>query len=461
MMKEGTELKRTLTLFQVVMLGLAWNTPMIYFSVFGVAYEGSSGFLTPAYAVAVLAVLFTGASYAVMAKKLPISGSAYTFVKKTMNPKLGFIVGWVLLLNYLFAPIIACITFGIFLHAQFPSIPPYVWIIGLTVMLAVITILGVNSSANISSIFVMLQIIFIIVFSIFMIHGLLNGAGTGTILSVQPFLESEMSLSIVLAGASIVIFSFLGFDTMTTLSEETINPKKTIPKAIFIMIAIVGVLHLVTSYFIQLIVPNFTFQNPDSAALELVSVVGGSLLSSFFITVLIAAIFTQGLASVTAVSRLLFVMGRDSILPNKFFGYVHPKYKTPVLNILFSSVVALLSIFITIDAALRFVNFGALTAFFFVNLCVITLYFSNKQKEEERTLKSKVVNLINPLIGAAFIAWLLFLLDLPTLIGGFVWVAVGLLYLGYLTKGFQRHLPESDGSENVIIPTGTDDKKVV
>lgn len=440
-MNKESDLKRTLTLFQVVMLGLAWNTPMIYFSVFGVAYEGSSGFLTPAYAVAVLAVLFTGASYAVMAKKIPISGSAYTFVKKTMNPKLGFIVGWVLLFNYLFAPIIACITFGIFLNTQFPQVPPYAWIIGLTILLAIISILGVNSSANISSFFVLLQIIFIVVFCGFIIKGLVSGEGSGTLVSMDPFINSGMSMSIVLAGASIVIFSFLGFDTMTTLSEETINPKKTIPRAIFIMIGIVGILHVATSYFIQLIVPNFTFQNQDSAALELVNIVGGSLLGSIFITVLIAAIFTQGLASVTAVSRLLYVMGRDSMLPKKFFGYIHPKYKTPVLNILFSSVITLSAIFISIDAALRFVNFGALTAFFFVNLCVITLYFKNK-KQHRSSIRGLVANLISPIIGTAFITWLLLLLDLPTLIGGFIWVALGLIYLGFVTKGFKQSLPE-------------------
>ncbi|TES51715.1 amino acid permease [Halalkalibacterium halodurans] len=428
------------------MLGLAWNTPMIYFSVFGVAYEGSSGFLTPAYTLAVLAVLFTGASYAVMAKKIPISGSAYTFVKKTMNPKLGFIAGWILLFNYLFAPIIACITFGIFLNAQFPQVPPYAWIIGLTLLLALISIVGVNSSANISSFFVLLQIIFIVVFCGFMIKGLINGTGEGTLVSMEPFINSDMSLSVVLAGASIVIFSFLGFDTMTTLSEETINPKKTIPRAIFIMIGIVGILHVCTSYFIQLIVPNFTFQNPDSAALELVNIVGGSLLGSIFITVLIAAIFTQGLASVTAVSRLLYVMGRDSMLPKKFFGYVHPKYKTPVLNIIFSSVITLSAIFISVDAALRFVNFGALTTFFFVNLCVITMYVKNNE-QRNRSIKGIVTYLLSPLVGAAFITWLLFLLDFTTLIGGFIWIALGMLYLMFLAKGGKRPFPQSQAEQ--------------
>ena len=174
-MNNQTELKRTLTLWQVIFLGLAWNTPMIYFSVFGVAFEGSNGFLTAAYMMAVLAVLFTGASYAIMAKKIPVSGSAYTFAKKAIHPNAGFLVGWVLLLNYLFAPIIACITFGIFLNAEFPSVPSYVWIIGLIVLLAAIAIRGVNSSANISRLFVILQIIFMVVFCAYLAYGLPTG----------------------------------------------------------------------------------------------------------------------------------------------------------------------------------------------------------------------------------------------------------------------------------------------
>lgn len=417
---------------------------MIYFSVFGVAYEGSNGFLTAAYIMAVLAVLFTGASYAIMAKKIPISGSAYTFAKKAIHPNAGFLVGWVLLLNYLFAPIIACITFGIFLHAEVPSVPAYVWIIGLIVLLAAIAIRGVNSSANISRLFVILQIIFMIVFCCYLAYGLLSTGGASSLMSAEPFLNVDMSLPVVLAGASIVVFSFLGFDTMTTLSEETIQPKKTIPKAIFIMIGIVAFLHVGTSYFIQTALPNLSFVDPDSAALELVGIVGGSILRSIFITVLIAAIFTQGLASVTSVSRLLYVMGRDSILPKKWFGFVHPTFKTPVINIVIASIISLLAIFISIDDAIRFVNFGALSAFFFVNICVISLFFKNQKR---LSVLGIVTNMIFPLIGAAFIAWLLALLDLPTIMGGLAWVAAGTVYLIYLTKFFTRPLPNAESIE--------------
>ncbi|MCA1020583.1 APC family permease [Halobacillus litoralis] len=451
-MSTQTELKRTLTLWQVIFLGLAWNTPMIYFSVFGVAYEGSGGFLTAAYIVAVTAVLFTGASYAVMAKKYPISGSAYTFARKAIHPNAGFIVGWVLLLNYLFAPIIACITFGIFLHAEFPAVPAYVWMIGLIVLLAGIAIRGVNSSANISRMFVILQMIFMVIFCSYLAYGLFSDGGAAHLVSTAPFLDVDMSLPVVLAGASIVVFSFLGFDTMTTLSEETIQPKKTIPKAIFIMIAIVAVLHVGTSYFIQTALPELIFSDPDSAALELMSMVGGSLLRSIFITVLIAAIFTQGLASVTSVSRLLYVMGRDSILPKKWFGSLHPNFKTPVLNIIVASVVSLLAIFISIDDALRFVNFGALSAFFFVNVCVIRLFFKEKKT---RSFTGTMRNLVFPLIGAGFIAWLLALLDTPTIAGGLMWVGMGAVYLIYLTNFFRSPLPEAETGESVEAPPAT------
>ncbi|WP_170032198.1 amino acid permease [Alteribacillus bidgolensis] len=132
-------------------------------------------------------------------------------------------------------------------------------------LLSVIAIIGVNSSANISSLFVSLHIIFIIGFTGFLAYALFTGEKAGSLVSPEPFLHVDLSLPIALAGASIVVFSFLGFDTMTTLSEKTKKATKTIPKAIFIMIGIVGVLHVTMSYFIELSFPAFTFQNPDSA----------------------------------------------------------------------------------------------------------------------------------------------------------------------------------------------------
>jgi len=443
-MKENATLAKSLTLYQVVFLGLAWMTPMIYFTVYGVAFQASEGMLVAAYMVAFLAIFFTAYSYSMMAKAYPISGSAYTYTKKAINPQIGFLVGWALLLDYIFSPIIACLTFGIFLNAQFPAIPVYVWIILLNIILAYVNIIGIKSAANVSGFSVLFQIIFIIFFCAFIIKDLLGGAGEGTLISMQPFFNPEIPLSAIFAGAALICFCFLGFDAVTTMAEETINPTKTIPRAIFMIVCIAAVLYISISYFSKLAYPAFSFQNPDTASLDLVRLVGGNLLSSVFIAVLIVAIFTQGVSSVTSVSRFLYALGRESVLPNKIFGYVHPRFQTPVINIIIVSIISLLALFINLDTAVTFVSFGALAAFTFVNLSVIAHYYVRNGR---RSFKQTFLYLIFPLIGAGFIGWLLTLLDKQTLLTGAIWMGIGFVFLLYKTKLFNTSLPELKAEE--------------
>ncbi|CAN7745110.1 APC family permease [Paenibacillus sp. LjRoot153] len=421
MTTEGT-LRKSLSLYQVVYMGLAWMTPMIYFSIYGIAYENAHGMLTQAYLLAFIAIFFTAYSYGVMSKVFPTSGSAYTYTKKSIHPYLGFLVGWVLLLDYFFSPIIACLTFGIYLHAQFPSIPAYVWIIGLNIVLGLINIIGIKFSANISKLFVWIQIIFIAVFCFFLFRNL---SGVGEIHPFQPFLQTDVPFSTILAGASIICFSFLGFDTVTTMAEETVNSEKTIPRAIMIIIITASILYLVPSFLTQLVYPHLTFVHIDSAGFEIVKMVGGAALSSVFLTVLILAIFTQGLSSVTSVSRLLFVLGRDNVLPKRVFAFLHPKLGTPVINIVIVSVVSLLALVISLDNAVKFVNFGALTAFFFVNISVIAQKY---MKERQRSPKQTILYLALPLLGAGFIGYLLSLLDKDALWMGLTWLLIGVVY---------------------------------
>ncbi|KYD13154.1 APC family permease [Saccharococcus caldoxylosilyticus] len=432
-MEKTQKLKRTLTLFQVVFLGLAWMTPMIFFTSFGILFEASKGMLTAAYMLAFIAIFFTASSYGKMAKAFPVSGSALTYITKAMNPFVGFLVGWAILLDYFFSCIIAVLMFGINLHAQFPSIPTYVWIIVLDIVIMIINIIGVKSSANVSRVFVIMQIIFIAIFCSTVLNHLLRTGSATTVSSLSsPFImNSHVTFSNILAGASIVCFSFLGFDSITTMAEETINPKKNIPRAIMIIIVIAAVLYFTTSYLIQLAYPHFTFQNPDSAGFELAKTVGGNLISSLFTFVLIFAILTQGVSSMTTVSRLLYVMGRNALLPKKSFGYVHPKFKTPVFNIVIVSILSLLALVIDLDTCIKFVNFGALVAFMFVNLSVIAHYFI---KEKQRSLQQFISYLLFPLIGAGFIFYLLTLLDKWSLLLGSAWLVIGFVYLAIIIK---------------------------
>jgi putrescine importer len=421
------KLVKTLKLHQVVFMGLAWMTPMIYFTVYGIAHQASSGMMAAAYITAFVAIFFTAYSYSRMVKAFPISGSAYTYTKKAIHPKAGFLVGWALLMDYIFSPIIAILTFGIFMNTEFPAVPVYVWIIIMNIVLAVVNIIGIKSAARVSGISVLFQIAFIILFCTLLTKDILTGdSGAGSLFSLAPFTGEHVSFAAAFSGAALICFCFLGFDAVTTMAEETIDAKKTIPKAIFLIVLIAATMYVAISYLSQIAHPNFTFANPDNAAYSLVHQVGGNLLSSLFIMVLIVATFTQGVSSVTSVSRFLYALGRESILPKKIFTTIHPKFKTPVLNIVFVAVISLSAVLIDLDTAVLFVSFGALTAFTFVNLSVIAHYYV---KLNRRSPKETFLYLVFPLTGAGFIGWLLTLLDKQTLLIGALWVAAGFVYL--------------------------------
>ncbi|MDQ0247732.1 putrescine importer [Bacillus fengqiuensis] len=444
---EKKNLVRTLTLSQVVFLGIAWNNPMVFFNTYGIAAVTSHGVITGAYIIAFLAILFTALSYGKMAKAYPISGSAYTFTQKSINPEVGFLVGWTIMLDYILTPMVTCLMSTVFLHAVFPEIPHYVWIILLTAIIVIPSILGVTISASASKIFVIAQIIFVCFFWILTAKSLLEGIGTGTFLSSEPLFNSDVPLSAILAGASLLCFSFLGFDSLTTLSEETIDPEKTIPKAIIIMLLFIGVLYIGSSYLAQLVYPGFSFEHPDSAAIEITILVGGNLFKSLFITAVIVGNFSSGVAAITSASRVLYAMGRDSVLPKSLFGYIHPKFKTPSHGIIVIGIISLLGILLTLEQVIKFINFGGLIAFTSVNLSVIAHYFIRNQK---RSFNDCIRYLCLPLIGAAFTMWLWSYLEREALILGGIWIACGLSYLLYMTKFFRKPLPEFHFDEEII-----------
>lgn len=435
-MKTEVKLNRTLTLWQVVFIGLAWMTPMIYFTTYGIAFEASKGMLTQAYTLAFAVIFFTAFSYGAMSRRFPNSGSSYTYAGKGIHPKVGFLVGWSALLDYLFSPLIAYLMFGIFMHAQFPNVPAYIWILSINIVLCVICILGVRFSASLSTAFVLLQICFILFFCAILVKHLTAGGVTDPL---RPFLQTEVPLSVLLTAASLICFSFLGFDSVTTMAEETVDAGRTMPRAILAIILIASALYISTSYLTQLNFPNLSLAG-DDASFELMRMVGGAGLSALFVTVLVFAIFTQGLASLTTVTRLLFAMGRDSVLPRNIFGYLHPKFKTPALNIVLVNVFSLLALAIPLDTAVKFVNFGALTAFFFVNLSVVSQYYI---KDRRRSPAQTVRYLVLPLIGAIIVGWMLTLLDVNALVTGLAWILFGAAYRAWSRK------------RQAEVPTGT------
>jgi putrescine importer len=432
-------LKRSLTLFSVVFLGLAWNCPMVFFQNYGISMDVSQGALTISYILAFVAILFTALSYAKMSRVIPIAGSAYTYTQKSMGSEAGFLVGWAILLDYILTPMITSLASAIFLNAEFPSIPFWAWFVILTVGVTVVSLVGITVSANLSKLLVIIQFVFFFVFIALTIKSLLGGEGAGTLFSSQPFTTNHLPMSVILSATAIISYSFLGFDAVTTLAEETLKPGKTIPKAIIIMLLVIGVVYIASSYFSQLLHPSTNFENIDSAANELAIIVGGNALQAALTTVLIMANFTCGVSAVTSVSRILFAMGRDSVLPKSVFAYIHPRFKTPMFGILIVGLIGLTGLFMSLGTAISFISFGALIAFTFVNLSVISHYYV---RNKQRSSKDTIQYLILPLIGSGIIVWLWTSLSKDAFLLGGSWLILGIIYLFFLTKMFKKRLPQ-------------------
>ncbi|CAK8582531.1 APC family permease [Priestia megaterium] len=431
---------RTLTLRSLVILGLAYMAPMTVFTTYGVVAQTTHGMVSMAYAFALAAMLFTAYSYGHMAKEYPLSGSAYTYTQKSISPHIGFMVGWSVLLDYLFLPMINFLLAGTFLSAAFPSIPSSLWILLFIVIITCINVFGIQMTAKVNGILVLFQFLVTALFVILSIKKMIEGESDLLFFSSLQLFDSEASFSFVLAGASILCLSFLGFDAVTTLSEETVDPKKNVPKAIFLVAFIGGILFILVSYITQLVYPNYhSFKVVDSASFEIAAYIGGTLFSSVFLAGIITSTIASGISSHASASRLLYAMGRESMLPKRLFAYIHPKYKTPSRNVIFIGVLSLSALVMDVVTAASFINFGALIAFTFVNISVIFHYYI---RGKQRDVKGTCRYLISPIIGAVFTVWLWTSLDIKSISLGSIWVVIGFMYLVYKTSFFTKAPPQ-------------------
>ncbi|WP_269410005.1 APC family permease [Lentibacillus daqui] len=446
---QSLELKRTLKLRHILILGLAYMSPWAVFDTFGIISELTNGHVPASYVLVIIAVLFTVFSYSKMARIYPSAGSAYTYTRKTMNTSLGFLVGWVILLDYLFLPMINAAFIEIYLSAVFPSVPSWIWIIGMIAFITVLNIAGVKVAVSANSLLVIFQVLITIFFVALTVHSIVSG--NNGFFSFQPFYSDSMSFSNVFAGASILMLSFLGFDAVTTLSDEAIHPKRDIPKAIFLVAFLGGAFFLTVSYFMQSLFPKLASLqqiSPDleSASSNIALFIGGHIFSAVFLAGALTACLASGLAGQTSATRLLYAMGRDRILFKKVFAYLHPRFKTPVFNILITAILASSALFLNLYAATSLINFGAFVAFAFVNLSVIIFYFKNRNHKK----LSLIGYVIIPFLGFLFNVYLWYNLDPAAMLLGISWMAVGVIYLLYITKFFTKAPPKMDFDESDV-----------
>ena len=436
-------LQRTLSLGSVVLFGIAYMTPIIVLGTFGILAQSTAGMVPAAYLAALVAMFFTAMSYGRMAAAFPVAGSAYSYVRKAISPKLGFIAGWAVLLDYLFLPMAIWLIGAAYLASAFPSIPQWIWVLAFIGITSAINIIGLKLANGINALLMLVQFLVLVAFVALCVH-YVGGDASTPLWSIKPFFNGDMQMPLIMSGAAIACYSFLGFDAVSTLTEETRDPRRTIPRAIMLITLIGGLIFVGVSYFVQIAHPSFQFDSVDSAAYEIARNIGGDLFVSIFLIGLIVGQFASGLSAQASGSRLLFAMGRDGVLPKSFFGTLHERFGTPVNSILLCAVVALLALKLDVTTSTSFINFGAFLAFSLVNLSVIFHYWIGGEKKGLREL---ILFLIFPFIGLAADLWLMVSLDHLAVYLGLSWLAIGVVYLAVLTGGFRRQPPEMDFQE--------------
>ena len=445
-------LQKTLLLWHVVIIGLAYIQPMTLLDTFGMVSRDSLQHVPASYFVALLAVLLTSLSYGHMIRRYPSSGSAYTYAQKAIHPNVGFMVGWSSLLDYLLSPMVNILLAKIYLTAIFPEVNHWFWIVGLTAVMVLVNLRGIRFVAHFNGLIVFFQLLIIAIFT-FMVwrdlhagHNALGAIaehGGNRLWNLSPFWSAQAEVGALITGATILCFSFTGFDSLSSLAEETRDTENTLPKAIFLTALISGLIFIAATYFLQLYFPGDPkqyFEAVDETQPEILFLVGGALFKSVVLAFAIITVMASGIAAHAGVSRLMYVMGRDGVIHKRFFGHISPKSFTPSYNSVLVGAVALTAGFLNLEYVVALISFGALTAFSFVNLSVLAEYVWRQQRWH--TVGDVLRYIVTPVLGFMSVGAMWLKVEMTSLTSGLIWGSIGLLYLGIVTGGFHSTAPQ-------------------
>jgi len=436
-------LRRTLTLWDLIFYGIVLIQPIAPVPLYGVAQKLSDGHFVTIILIALFAMLITAVSYGRMGAIYPTAGSAYTYVGKGLNPHLGFLAGWAMILDYLLQPLINTVWIATALHERYLHQVPFVaWALLIVGIMTVLNLAGVKSSANTNKVLLAVMSVVVVFFIVLAIKFLYGGQGWAGLFSLQPLYDPKTFNSHkILTATSFAALTYIGFDGVTTLAEDVENPKRNVLLAVVLTCIFAGVCSGIEAYLGARVWPDWrSFPNLETAFMDICSRVGGVVLFNAMGLILVVAAFGSGLTGTLGAARLLFGMGRDGVLPKKFFGQLKPGSNTPVNNILligglaFVGAVLLNYIGSAYQHAGELLNFGAFLAFMGVNLACFWQFGVRRQQGYERRV---LADIVLPLIGFLFCGLIWVNLNIIAKTVGGIWFAVGILYVGYKTKWFR------------------------
>ena len=428
-------LRRTLTLWDLILYGVIVIQPVAPMSVFGVLRDRGHGHVVTTILIAMVAMLFTAISYGRMARAYPSAGSAFTYVGQEINPALGYVTGWSMVMDYMLNPMICIIWCSQQAHVFAPAIPYWGWAIFFFLMFTGLNLQGVKTSARVNTALAAGMGVVITIFFVTAARYIFGHDHSAAGFFTQPFYDPALwNTKAVLGGTSIAVLTYIGFDGISTLSEEAENPRRNILLATVLTCLVIGILSAVQVYVAQLIWPSSqAFPDVDTAFTFVAGRAWAPMFAILGFTLLVAN-FGSGMGAQLGAARLLYGMGRSKALPQSFFGALDPKRHVPRNNVIFVGLIALAGAFvISYGLGAEMLNFGALIAFMGVNLAAFMRYYVREDRK-------KLSNLVPPLAGF-FICLLLWLnLSRPAKIVGAIWMAVGIAFGAIKTRGFRGNL---------------------
>lgn len=431
-------LKRVLTISDLVVYGLIFMVPIAPFGIYGGVFEDSGGMPVLAYLAGAGAMVFTALSYSMLIKEFPVSGSVYAYTSRGLGPSIGFVSGWTLLLDYILSPVLLYVVASTALHGIIPEIPAWAFAVAFVVLNTLVNVRGVQLASVVEKAALVLEFLVLALFVALALRWLLTDPASGGFVLTPLFDPATFDPNVVISGVSLAVLSFLGFDGIATLSEETKGGRRAPGRAMMLSLAIVGTLFALQTYLAGCISPDgAVFEGDKNNAFYLVAqVVGGRPLyvTCALATALSWGIFTA-LAAQTAVSRILFAMGRDGNLP-RVLAKLHPRFHTPYVATLFVGAMTLAVVLffgrLGTDTISLFVNFGALTAFLLLHVTVVVYFFIKKRDGRW------VAHLLVPLLGLIVIGYTWWGLDVEAKMLGLAWMLLGIVYYLVLRFVFGR-----------------------
>ncbi len=458
------QLKRVLGLSALIIYGIVLIQPTAPMPLYGAAAVTGKGHVVTAILIGMVAMLFTAISYGRMANAYPNAGSAYAYVSREIHPALGYFVGWSIIFDYVMNPIICVIWIAgatMSLLSQMVNISNHNEVLVLTcllivffaVLFTIMNLRGIEASARTNGIITIGLSVVIVLFLGAAIHYLFMNPPPGLAGYTQPFYDPKtFSFPTVWNGAALAVMTYIGFDGISTLSEEAHNPRRNILLATVLVCVITGVLASVQVYFAQLVWPGTDFPDQDNAFSYVAGKAAGPWLFFTVSVALVIASIGSGAGAHLGAGRLLYSMGRDNAIPRKFFGMVNPRTQIPSNNIILIGVIMLIAALVLkaiqefehVDAygfGCLLLNFGALFAFMGVNLCAFLHYFVRNERKS-------FWSFVAPLAGFGVCAYLWWSLGKWAIIVGFCWLATGVIYGAWRTSFFREPLQFTSADAN-------------